>query len=71
MPEMRYADMLFLALVLPALVIILSFARNEIEFGSLDWERKQSEEMAESGLDIAETILEFGFASSQSGFFRP
>jgi len=62
--------LIFLALVLPALVIILSFARNEIEFGSLDWERKQSEEMAESGLDIAETILGFGFASSQSGSFR-
>ena len=62
--------LIFLALVLPALVIILSFARNEIEFGSLDWERKQSEQMAESGLDIAETILEIGFASSRNGSFR-
>ena len=49
--------LIFLALVLPALVIILSFARNEIEFGSLDWERKQSDQMSKSGLDVVENIF--------------
>tara|TARA_A100001037_G_scaffold162813_1_gene146624 strand:+ start:5779 stop:9645 length:3867 start_codon:yes stop_codon:yes gene_type:complete len=62
--------LIFLALVLPALVIILSFARNEIEFGSLDWERKQSDQMSKSGLDIAENMLNTGFASLNQPIFR-
>ncbi|MBC8515529.1 hypothetical protein H8D30_06725 [bacterium] len=49
--------LVFLALALPAMVIILAFVRGEAQFPVREWEMREAEEMASAGHAEAQTLL--------------